>query len=698
MHPKYPHMFNPLRMGPIEVPNRFYFSAHGTPLTIGTRPSDDFLHYNLARVKGGTGLIVSSVVVHDRGVIFQPSAYPPENVSAFRAMAEAIHDAGGRIFAEIWNHWGCKGQWQPLSPPAPGMTASPAQIAWGGNAGSTHGMTRHEIHAMIDSFRQTTMHLRQAGFDGVMLHGAHAAMLEQFASPYFNRRTDEYGGNLENRLRFVVEALQAARDGAEGQMAVGMRLNCDEMLPGGYDIGGAREILTALCGRGLLDFVDLDVAVEPQQDELGMPAVFMEKQFYRPWVEAVRSAAGDVPVMSVLGRLTSIAEGEEALAAGVCDMVGATRALIAEPELVRNAREDREEHSRTCIACNWCVGAAAEGAAGCAINPASYRERLWGVDSFAPAPRASKVIVVGGGPGGLEAARVCALRGHVVTLIEARERLGGGLAQWAALPGREFFFKSVEWWESELERLGVVVQRGTRATADMILAESPDAVIVATGAPYSRSGRSAFLDIDIPGHEQDFVYRPEDIILGGARPRGKVILLDGEGLNASLGTAELLGAAGASVEYMTPGFSPIAPRITYTLEAPHILKRLRAAGVTFTPSTYIRRIGDREVVAYDTITEEERTISGVDAVVLSTGRLPLDELAHELEGKVAQLYVIGDALASRPLAAAAYEGQKFARYVGEPDAPATVGEAYFRRNDPAVIPQPADVPRQTTAG
>lgn len=694
MHPKYPNMFTPIQMGPIEIPNRFYFSAHGTPLTIGTRPSDDFTHYNLARVKGGTGLIVSSVVVHDRGVIFQPSAYPPENMPAFRAMAEAIHDAGGRIFAEIWNHWGCKGQWQPLSPPAPGMTASPAQIAWGGNAGSTHGMTRYEIAAMIDSFRQTTMHLRQAGFDGVMLHGAHAAMLEQFASPYFNRRTDEYGGSDENRLRFVIEALEAAREGAEGQMAVGMRLNCDEMLPGGYDIAGARAILTTLCGKGLLDFVDLDVAVEPQQDELGMPAVFMEKHFYRPWVEAVRSAAPGIPVMSVLGRLTSIAEGEEALAAGICDMVGATRGLIAEPELVRNAREGREERSRTCIACNWCVGAAAEGAAGCAINPASYRERLWGVDSFAPASRAVKTVIVGGGPGGLEAARVAALRGHTVTLMEARNELGGGLALWAALPGRAFFGEAIAWWRAELERLGVDIRLGSLATVASILAESPDAVIIATGAPYHRGGRSAFADIDIPGHDRDFVYRPEEIILQGIRPQGKVVLLDGEGLNASLGTAELLGAAGAEVEYITPGFSPIAPRVTYSLEAPHILKRLRAAGVTFTASTYIRSIGEREVTAYDTITEEERTISNVAAVVLSTGRLPIETLGDELNGKVRQLFVIGDALASRPLATAAYEGQKFARYIGEPDAPVSVGDAYFRRNDPIVLPQPADVPRQ----
>jgi NADPH-dependent 2,4-dienoyl-CoA reductase/sulfur reductase-like enzyme len=169
-------------------------------------------------------------------------------------------------------------------------------------------------------------------------------------------------------------------------------------------------------------------------------------------------------------------------------MVGATRALIAEPELVSNAFAGREERSRTCIACNYCCAASTEGAQGCAINPASYRERLWGVDSFVPAARRSKVVVVGAGPGGLEAARVAALRGHEVVLLEARDKPGGALALWADLPQRAVFHQAISWWQRELERLGVSVRFGKAAAEDDVLVEEPDAVIIATGARYSRGG------------------------------------------------------------------------------------------------------------------------------------------------------------------------------------------------------------------
>lgn len=682
MHPRYPHVFSPVRLGPVEVPNRFYFAPHGVALTIGSQPSEDFVHYNVARVKGGCGLVITSMTVHDRGRHFQPSPYPRENVPAFRAMADAVHRAGGKIFGQLWYWWGMCGHWEPLSPPAPALGASVVQYGYADRTVSTHEMGRDEIRAMVDAFGQSTEHLREAGFDGVELHAAHGGILEQFVSPYFNHRTDEYGGSLENRMRFLLESLEAARAAAGPELAVGMRFNCDELLVGGYHIEGARDIVSSICSSGLIDFVDLDIAVEPNQLHLGMPSIFVQPQVYRPYVEAVRGAAADVPVLSVLGRTTSVADAEAAIAAGVCDLVGAARALIAEPELVRNAYEGKEQRSRICIACNWCLAALGDSAQGCSINPASYRERLWGVDTFAMAARRSKVVIVGGGPGGLEAARVSALKGHDVTLFEARAELGGALALWASLPGREFLHKSIEWWEREVKRLGIQIHCGTEATMGAVLREQPDAVIVATGARYSRGGRSAFLDGDVPGFDQSFVYRPEDILLGGARPSGKIVLLDGEGLHTSVGIAEMLASAGGEVEYLTPSFAPVSARVVDSMESTFIMKRLRAAGVEFSSSTYMRSIGDHAITVYDVFTEQDRAIQPVDAVVLCTGRVPQSRLAVELQGKVAQLFTIGDALAARPFATAAYEGQKFARYVGEPHAPRTVSEAYFPTGRP----------------
>jgi hypothetical protein len=548
---------------------------------------------------------------------------------------------------------------------------------------------------MHEALRQSSAHLRAAGFDGVMLHGSHAGIIEQFLSPYFNQRTDAYGGSLENRMRFVIESLQAARQGAGPDMAVGMRLNCDEQTPGGYGVETAREVVSALCARGLLDYIDLDVGLEPQQFHHGMPTGFEKKQYYRSFVEQVRGAAGKTPVLSVLGRITSMAEAEEAIASGVCDMPGAARQLIAEPSFVQNARAGLEERSRTCIACNWCTAAGGDGAQGCVINPASYRERLWGVDTFAPARRASKVVIVGGGPGGMEAARVAALKGHKVVLFEARQRLGGALALWADLPGREHYRDAPAWWVKELARLGVDVRLGAKADAAVVLAEKPDAIVVATGARYSAGGRSITHDADIPGSARASVYRPEDILIGGARPNGKVIVADSEGYHAGVGIAELLARAGAQVQFVTAGYVPVSPRLTDSWEERYVVRRLKEQGVALRPSTWLRRIEEKSAILYDLHTSEERA-EPADAVVLVTTRLPDDALARALDGKAAQVFTIGDALSGRMLAAASYEGQFFARLIGESGAPASVAEAWFRPDPPALMMFPADAPRPST--
>jgi 2,4-dienoyl-CoA reductase-like NADH-dependent reductase (Old Yellow Enzyme family) len=691
MHPKYPHVFSAIRIGPVEVPNRYYFSPHGLPLTYGTGPSNDLVAYVTERVRdGGCGLVILSCTVHDRGRHYQPCPYSPTSIPAFRALAEAVHAAGGKIFGQLWYWWGATGHWQPLAPPAPMLAPSVSQYGFRGVTFSTHALTQEEIRLMGECFRQSTTHLRAAGFDGVEIHASHGGLIEQFLSPYFNRRTDAYGGSLENRMRLLIETLAISRAAAGKDMAVGMRFNCDEMLQGGYGADEAREVLKRVCEAGLVDFVDLDVAVEPMQLKYGMPPVFVKEHFYRPYVEKVRDAAGEVPVLSVLGRVTRMADAEAAIASGHYDMVGSARQLIAEPQFVKLARQGKEEQGRACIACNWCLGGMGDGAFGCAINPASYRERLWGVDSFAPAARSLKVVVVGGGPGGMEAARVAALRGHRVTLLEARERLGGALALWAELPAFAVYAQAIGWWERELARLEVRVHKGSAATAESVLALAPDALIIATGADFCRAGRSGFLDRPIPGADRPHVLTPEEILGGGRRPTGRVVLVDGEGTHASSGVAELLASVGAEVIMLSAHHAPFSMRLNDCFDGEFVAERLAAAGVDFRPVTWVRAIGERDVLTYQVFGGREETIAQVDAVVLATGRQCSDRLARELDGRVAQLFTIGDALCVRPWATAAYEGQKFARLIGEPDAPKSVGEAYFRPDDVAVYPAPAE--------
>lgn len=690
MHSTYPNVFSPIAIGPVEIPNRFYFAPHGVNLAVGNEPSNDFLHYSVERVRGGCGLVIHSTSVHGK-VNGMPSPYPERNVASFRAMADAVHREGGKCFAQLWYSAVQPGQWGALGPPRPLLSPTSGQL-FGDNL-SSHSMGEDEVQSLVEAYGRSCAHLREAGYDGVELHVSHGTLLEQFVSPYFNRRDDGYGGSRDKRLRVVFECLRAARESVGPDMAVGIRFNCDEMLPGGYDQAEAAEILQEICESGMVDFVDLDIAVEPHQFHLGMPSGFVPPHVYEPYVVAMRAVTGSVPVLSVLGRVTTVAEAETAIADGVCDLVGAARALIAEPDLVRNSRDGLEHLNRTCIACNWCMAAFPRGAAGCTINPVSYRERQWGGDAAAGNTIASRsrVVVVGGGPGGLEAARVAALRGHQVVLLEAADALGGGLGAWAMLPGREFLRAAVDWWTAELDRLGVDVRLGTHATADTVLAERPDAVIVATGSHYSRTGRSGFRDVGIDGHEREIVLSPEDVLLRGARPQGTVILLDEEGTHTGPGLAEMLVAGGAQVEFVTSAFAPVGPDLMYTGEVGYVVGRMKAAGVTISSQTYLRRIGDGEVTLYDIFTEAERTVSDVSAVVLATSREPEDRLATELRGRVRQLFTIGDALAPRPMASASYEGHKFARLVGEPGAPVTFNEAYWPDEPEDDAPRPASV-------
>jgi len=688
-HSKYPNVFSSIKIGPVEIPNRFYFAPHGLNLALGTEPSNDFPYYSAERVRGGCGLVITSLNLHGK-VFGMPSPYPQRNVRSFQAMADAIHHEGGKIFGQLWYNPFQVGQWGALGPPRPALGPSSAQVF--GNNECGHALRSDELRSVVDAHRRSASNLRRAGYDGVELSVCHGTLLEQFASPYFNQRTDQYGARPSDRLRFIFECLESTRDGAGEQMAVGIRFNCDEMLPGGYNQADATEMLREICDSGLVDFVDLDVAVEPNQFHLGMPSVFISPHVYEPYVVAMRDAAGSVPIISVLGRLTTIAEAETALADGVCDMVGAARALIAEPNLVRNAREGNEDRSRTCIACNWCMASFPRGAAGCTINPASFRERIWGGGLLGTAAtKPSKAVIVGGGPGGLEAARVAALKGHQVILLESCDQLGGGLRLWAGLPGREWFQKGVDWWAGELAHLGVDVRLGTEATAETVLGEHPDAVIVATGSRYSPTGRSGFLNQAISGHDRDFVYRPEDILVNGVRPTGKVILLDGEGTHTGPGIAEILAQAGADVELVTSAFAPVSADLMYTGEVGFVVARIKAAGVTISTQTYLRSIDTHAVTLYDVFTGAERTIPDVEAVILATSREPNDSLSDALEGEVRQLFTIGDALAPRPMAAASFEGQKFARFIGEPDAPTTFNEAFWPDEPHQNMPQPAAV-------
>lgn len=687
---KYPHVFAPIRLGPVEVKNRFYFSPHGNPLSVGMGPSDAFAYYYAERAAGGCGLTLHSINVMPKRVGGSSlSPWQEDSIPSFQGAADVVHEHGAKIFGQIhYSRVGNGWRHEANSPMAP--LFAPSQVQIFDDFVGTYEMSDRDIEGIIEAHRRSARNLARAGYDGIEVHCSHGMLVEAFLSPYFNRRTDKWGGTPEKRMRFLIECLQAAREGAGADRAIGLRYNADEMMPGGLTQDDTKEVLARLVELGLLDFIDIDIAIEPNQFPLGMPSYLLPKHLYESFVAALKEAAGPVPVLSVLGRVTTIQEAEDAIAAGVADLVGATRGLMAEPNLVKNALEGREEDSRTCIACNICMSGMGKGMFTCAINPATGRERRWGSASFQPATSQKKVVVAGGGPGGLEAARVAALRGHSVVLFERRDRIGGQLELWGRLPGREIFQATPAWYERELNKLGVEVRLGVEANAGAVLAEKPDAVVVATGARYLRTGESGFMEHEIPGWEQDFVYTPEQVIEGGVRPQGRVLVLDEEGFNTGAGVAEMLAEGGAAVEIVTRWLQPVH-NMMGTLEFAIELPRLKNLGVEFRPMTYLKAIRNHEVVVFDVFTNIDSTIPDVAAVVMATSRRSEGGLLRELEGQVGQLYGVGDALSPRGLAEAIYEGQRYARLIGEPGAPVDFTEDFFRPVDTEAAQRPASV-------
>ncbi len=653
---------------------------HGHPFWVGVpgladkMPAAEAAFYYRERAAGGVALIFYSTMMIPMIGGGHGSPTSASAVESYARLAEVVHDEGAKIIAEIMYGGASVGRWEPVGPTAPALGASLSQHY---NAPTVRRpLNADEIKLIIERYATTTRRLREAGWDGVEVHASHGVLMEHFISTYFNRRDDAYGGDLAGRCRFLVEALEAVHGELGPGMAVGMRICADELIAGGLDAAATREILEHLAPMDLLHFVDLDCSVEPEQAHLLATTFFEPKHHNLPHVEAVSSAAtGSMVVIATPGRVTSLAEAEKLLAEGAIEMVGIGRGHIAEPQLVNNALHGNEVRSRACIAGNHCIDERAKGGLGCAINPATAREERWGVRTMLPAPSRRRVVVIGGGPGGCEAARVAAQRGHEVTVFERRPALGGALNLWAKLPGCEHLEGVAAWYARELELLGVTVRLGAEADPGLILEAQPDVVIAATGSQFSRGGESGFKQTPIPGSMQDFVYTPEDVLEHGVELSGPVVVLDEEGRNAAAGMAVVAGRAGREVEYLTR-YPYATPALVFNSNGRYLVERMRAAGVKISTGCYISAIGDHQVTIYATSTGAERVVE-VGSVMLATMRNPETAVADQLAGSVPYVYVIGDAASPRTLIEATYEGHRFARVIGEPRMPASVTADLF---------------------
>lgn len=661
-HKLYPHVYRPLQIGPIEVKNRLYQAPHGSFAWMAPPENDlaahvyaidgtdgspiphpDVIDYYEERARGGVGLIIQGHIEVQKGHSGRWHLTTNSATKAFQPLVERVHRHGAKIFAQF--HCGM---------------GSPSGIPGAGHVG-TDGfpkpLSTHDIRRIVDLVALSTRNARLAGFDGVELHAAHLHSVGLFLSGFTNRRTDEYGGSLENRLRFPLECLEAMRENAGGTLAVGIRMPCDEGLPDGVDAEEAVQIVRRLEESGLVDFFDLDIGHSQHMWQLWAPH-YVAPGWELPHINKVSAAIQNTPVLGCTGRMQLPDEADKILAGKSMDMVGGVRGLFADPEYPKKSEEGRAGEIRPCIGMNSCLY---EGQ--CVMNPTNYLEVQYGTTKITKTAAAKRVTVIGGGPSGLEAARVAALRGHEVTLYERSELLGGALNLQAKLPTRAGVLEAAKWWEGRLRELGVTIVLETEATVDLVLGHDPDVAVVATGSAFDPTCLNGLTAREIPGWGRDFVYTPETLLPAvPERVRGNVVVYEEDGAMTASDVAWLLAERGASsVELVTRHPAPALAYIgRYGSHREIVQTRLGHLGVTSSPGTFIREIGDHQVTLFDAHTgADSRTIDDVSLVVLVTLRRPRSELADALTPHLTDVRVLGDAHTPGRMAKATRDGFMF---------------------------------------
>ncbi|GAA1518489.1 FAD-dependent oxidoreductase [Nocardioides humi] len=645
----------PLRLGPLTIRNRVAITAHMTGYAEQGLVSDTLVDYLQARARGGVGLIVTEAgAVHEtyRPASFQ--LYREDVGPGLARLAEAVHAEGAVIFGQA-NHGGAAAP--PLPEGRPALSPSDNDGIYGAPA---RAMSRGEIQEIQDAFVHAARVFSAAGLDGCEVHGAHHYLVNHFLSPLYNRRTDDYGGSPENRLRFVAEILERMRAETRPGFVLGIRLSAD-VGPGGLDSQGLLDVGQALAERGLVDYVGFSLGGRtPESFPLMTGGMERPAGYELEWNERA-SRALTVPTL-VTGRYRTLAEADAAIAGGAADLVGMTRAHIADPEIVRKTMAGTPERVRPCIGCNECVRAIiTQAAIRCAVNPALPRGG--GSDDVAPPVRRHRVTVVGAGPAGLEAARAAALGGHQVTLLEAADRLGG-VARRASerIPNAGGTAEAIAWTEREIARLGVEVRLGASADAERVLATRPDLVIAATGSlPRHDARQTARPGVLVPGGDRAHVVPAREVLDLATFPAAAVVV-DELGDYPAIGVAELLVANGTTVHFVTS-----LPSIGYPIEAtgrPSLaLARLRPSGrFTAHPLAMLAEVGEHDATIEDLMGHTRQRLVA-DLVVMVTR--PAPARPDWLTGLGVPVEVVGDAVLPRTYRTAVHEGHQAGLRVAE---------------------------------
>lgn len=671
-------LLQPYTLKHLTLRNRILITSHEPAYPEDGMPKERYRAYHVERAKAGVALTMtagSASVARDSPPVFNNIlAWKDEVVGWMKAMVDECHDHGAAVMIQL-THLGRRTRWDKadwLPIVAPSHEREAAHRAF------PKRIEDWDIARIIEDFADAAERMQAAGVDGIELE-AYGHLLEQFWSPLTNDLPAPYGGSLDNRLRFTFDVLRAIRARCGDQFIVGLRYTGDQCAPGGMTAAEGLEVSHKLKSSGLVDFLNVvrgSIDTDPALTDL-IPIQGMRSAPHLDFAGEIRAATG-FPTFHA-ARIPDLATARHAIASGKLDMVGMTRAHMADPHLVRKLVEGREDDIRPCVGANYCLDRIYQGGiALCLHNPATGRE-AYEPQTISPATTKKRITVVGTGPAGVEAARVAAERGHEVTVFEAADQPGGQIRLTAQQERRREMISIIRWRMEQCEKRGVVFHFNTYADAEMVVATNPDEVIIATGGlPHTAVLRSG----------NDLVCSAWDILSGDVRPGSNVLVFDDAGDHAGLQAADLIAATGARVEIVTPDRT-FAPEVMAMNLVPY-MRSLQRRDTTFTVTwrlMAVTREGNRLRATlgsdYGDMTRERL----VDQVVVNHGTRPLDDLYFGLkplsrnlgevdydalstgakqsvstnpEGRF-RLFRIGDAVAARNTHAAIYDALRIVK-------------------------------------
>jgi 2,4-dienoyl-CoA reductase-like NADH-dependent reductase (Old Yellow Enzyme family)/thioredoxin reductase len=648
---EFKHLFSPIKIGNITLHNRLVCPAHCTAyFGEGEAPNERMAHYLAARARGGVGMIVTpqNVVWPSSTSRSYIATCDDKAIPKYEMISRVVHDNGAKVVAQLTHLGSLTGF---IDDAGAGFAASVSGGVMGllPNAlgtSVTHEISIDEIKLIIKSYADSARRMQETGYDGVEITSdvGTGGLLVSFMSPMTNRRTDEYGGSLDNRFRFQMEIIDAVRKAVGPDFVVGLRLVGDMLMNGGTTLEDTKIIAAKVEAEGKVDYLSISAGM------LGhIPPMYFPLGCFVYLAAGVKEAVS-LPVICH-GRINDPVQAEQILADNQADLIGVARALISDPEWPNKAREGRTDEIRKCIACiQSCAGNFLRRApVTCAINPEAGREET--MATIVPATVKKKIMVIGGGAAGLEVARVATLRGHSVTLYEKEKELGGQLNVAARIPKREDFAEVPRYYNYQMQLLGVKVMRETEVTPETVRQENPDVVVVAAGSVPTRPMAK--------GGDSDNVVWVRDVLQEKVEVGNNVLVIAAEQHEQALGVAIFLAEKGKKVELITHCLYAGSELETNTLT--FMYPQFLNSGGVITPLTQVKEISGNTVVVGHTITGAERRIEGIDTVVYSAIGKANDALYHALKGEVKEIYAIGHCLAPRLLQDSVWDAAVLAR-------------------------------------